>query len=301
MKKGDVVLGGLLPAHQDAPESVQPTVGAFHHPAPGSEPSLSFDGLSFFASLRMWAVKPNSSTMRRTSGKSYPLSRHIPWGCAGLGVGRDIGRRSTVTRTSFMSWRLAPSTARPTGTHWASVNRLRLTPRLPRSVGLAPVFPRPRETWSWHRPGSPNSSPAPSVRHSVPVPPATVPGTPQRRPILESAGGRWTRSRCPWRPRLSTGSRCAARRRFHWRRYGREPAAGPAEPMGVHTLGDQGRQHFPQLVGDLERAGGGIGFGGRASTLRTRRLRVFRFGHYPSLDATLTSHPPMGRHVSASY
>ena len=34
----------------------------------------------------------------------------------------------------------------------------------------------------------------------------------------------------------------------------------PAEPMGVHTLGDQGRQHFPQLVGDLERAGGGDWF-----------------------------------------
>jgi len=46
-----------------------------------------------------------------------------------------------VARTSFMSWRLAPSTTRPTGTPWASVNRLRLTPPLPRSVGLAPVFP----------------------------------------------------------------------------------------------------------------------------------------------------------------
>ena len=59
-------------------------------------------------------------------------------GCSGLGAGRGTGRLSTVARTSFMSWRFAPSTARPTGTPWASVSRLRLTPRLPRSVGLAP-------------------------------------------------------------------------------------------------------------------------------------------------------------------
>ena len=50
MKKGDVVVGRLVPAHQDAPESVQPTVSAFHHPAPGFESGLPFDGLSLFAS-----------------------------------------------------------------------------------------------------------------------------------------------------------------------------------------------------------------------------------------------------------
>ena len=50
MKKGDVVVGRLVPADQDAPESVQPTVSAFHHPAPGFESGLPFDGLSLFAS-----------------------------------------------------------------------------------------------------------------------------------------------------------------------------------------------------------------------------------------------------------
>jgi hypothetical protein len=45
-----------------------------------------------------------------------------------------------VARTSFISWRLAPSTAIPTGMPLASVNTLRLTPDLPRSVGLGPVF-----------------------------------------------------------------------------------------------------------------------------------------------------------------
>src|SRR5437867_1220455 len=39
-----------------------------------------------------------------------------------------------------MSLRLAPSTATPTGMPSASTSRLRLTPRLARSVGFFPVF-----------------------------------------------------------------------------------------------------------------------------------------------------------------
>src|SRR4051812_15049775 len=47
---------------------------------------------------------------------------------------------SSVASVSFTSWRLAPSTARPTGMPWASTSRLRLAPCLPRSVGFLPVF-----------------------------------------------------------------------------------------------------------------------------------------------------------------
>src|SRR3712207_8319772 len=47
---------------------------------------------------------------------------------------------SMVVRTSFISFRFAPSTASPIGTPCPSVSRLRLTPRLPRSVGFGPVF-----------------------------------------------------------------------------------------------------------------------------------------------------------------
>src|SRR5262245_15688596 len=47
---------------------------------------------------------------------------------------------SMVARTSFISCRLAPSTTRPIGVPWPSVSRLRLTPDLPRSVGLLPAF-----------------------------------------------------------------------------------------------------------------------------------------------------------------
>src|SRR5437763_9586818 len=47
---------------------------------------------------------------------------------------------SSVSRTIFWSGRLAPSTAKPTGTPWLSTNWLRLTPCLARSVGFLPVF-----------------------------------------------------------------------------------------------------------------------------------------------------------------
>src|SRR5258708_32084359 len=58
---------------------------------------------------------------------------------------------SMVGRTSFMSWRFAPSIVRPIGTPCPSVSKLRLTPLLPRSVGLGPVF-FPAQRRFGHRP-----------------------------------------------------------------------------------------------------------------------------------------------------
>src|SRR5215467_16082453 len=58
---------------------------------------------------------------------------------------------SIVARSSFISWRLAPSIAKPIGTPCPSVSRERLTPLLPRSVGLGPVFSPPKRRFG-HRP-----------------------------------------------------------------------------------------------------------------------------------------------------
>ena len=143
MQKGDVVGGRLVPTDQSPPEAVQPTVSAFHHPAAGFEAGLLFDGLGLFASAADVRRKTELSRVRRTSAKSSPLSRLRPWGCSGLGAGRGTGRLSTVARTSFMSWRLAPANASPTGMPPVSVNRLRLTPRLPHSpTGMWPTCRR---------------------------------------------------------------------------------------------------------------------------------------------------------------
>src|SRR5262249_35284970 len=74
----------------------------------------------------------------------YPLSIHMPCGCAAVGSGRSTGMLSSVASTIFMSLRLAPATASPTGTPLASTSRLRLTPFLARSVGFLPVFFPPK-------------------------------------------------------------------------------------------------------------------------------------------------------------
>src|SRR5512146_1282450 len=71
--------------------------------------------------------------------------------CSSLGSGRSTTMLSIVARTSFMSWRLAPSAVRPIGTPCPSVNKLRLTPDLARSVGLGPLF-FPAQRGFGHRP-----------------------------------------------------------------------------------------------------------------------------------------------------
>src|SRR5207302_9588385 len=69
-----------------------------------------------------------------------PLSILTPWRRSGVGCGLSMGMLANVSRTIFMSLRLAPSIARPMGMPCASTNRLRLTPCLARSVGFLPVF-----------------------------------------------------------------------------------------------------------------------------------------------------------------
>src|SRR5918911_4078425 len=58
---------------------------------------------------------------------------------------------SSVSRISLWSLRLAPSIVAPSGTPRPSVSTRRFTPRLPRSVGLRPVFP-PTQRRLAHRP-----------------------------------------------------------------------------------------------------------------------------------------------------
>ena len=167
MKKGDIVLGHLVPTDQDAPEAVQPTVCALHHTTPGFETSLPFNGLSLLA----------------------PTT--------------DVGCEA--------------------GTDARGVQRFPLAA------------------------GTENKEDA----------------------IGAGAVG--------------------------------NPGAAVAEPMGVPMLGYQGLQHFPEFVGYLESAGGGIGPGGWASSLPAGRLGVFRFGHCSSRSATPPWLPVTCLRVSSSY
>ena len=244
MKKGDVVAWRLVPADQNASKAVHPAVSAFHHPAPGFETGFIFDGLSLFApAANVGREAKLVQSLTHLVEVVALIQAQSPWGRSGVGAGRCTGRLSSVARANFMSWRLAPSTASPTGIPRPSVNRLRLTPVLPRSVGLGPVFPPAQGGLGYgsiHAQES--SSPDPSIHHNVPVPPAKAARRPRRRPIPESGDGPWSRSKCSWRPTPSTGNRCAApgnrcaaHRRYRWRRSGLEPGA-VLRPRGGYLL-----------------------------------------------------------------
>jgi hypothetical protein len=45
MKKGDVVVGMLVPANQNMPKAVHPAMSAFRHPATSLEAGFPFDSL----------------------------------------------------------------------------------------------------------------------------------------------------------------------------------------------------------------------------------------------------------------
>ena len=67
MQKGDVVVGGLVPTEQDAPETVQPTVPALHYPTPGIETGFLLDGLRTFA-----ATADAGGEAELVQGKAHP-------------------------------------------------------------------------------------------------------------------------------------------------------------------------------------------------------------------------------------
>src|SRR3954451_2740883 len=89
---------------------------------------------------------------------------------------------SSVASTSFLSWRLAPSTASPTGTPLASVNRLRFAPCLPRSVGVLPVRSPPSGALPGPLPPERGLGRPPVHRQPLPIEPH------QRVVLLEALG-----------------------------------------------------------------------------------------------------------------
>ena len=116
MKKGYVVGGRLVPSGPKMRRKrFHPAVGLrFHHPAPGFEAGLFLDGLSLFPTAayvgREAKTRPRSGAPRQSRS---PCPSTDPGDAPGWARGVGAGRLSTVARTSFISWRLAPSTASP--------------------------------------------------------------------------------------------------------------------------------------------------------------------------------------------
>jgi hypothetical protein len=153
MQHGQIGVSPFLPAGEDAPKTIHPTVGTLHDPAPGFESRCVLDRLGFFAprpdvrgeseflddlphlivvvafiqtqSLRLFRSRLGPLDLERL--QSAPDQLHV----VAVGPLDHHGQRQPR----------------------ASVSRLRLTPCLPRSVGFGPVFlSQPGALWSWRRP-----------------------------------------------------------------------------------------------------------------------------------------------------
>jgi hypothetical protein len=70
VEHGEVGVGPLLPADEDATEAVEPGLGALDDPAPGAEAGLALERVCLLAAGAVWQVKPNSAASSYTSGKS---------------------------------------------------------------------------------------------------------------------------------------------------------------------------------------------------------------------------------------
>src|SRR5438552_2760940 len=122
MEHGDIVLRLLGPADENPAEAVHPAMGPLHHPAPRLVPRLLLHRLGF-APLRRDVCREAERPDRLAH-----LSVGIPLVQAQmllvLGAGRSTGMLASVPSTNFMSGRLAPSTAKPTGMPSPSTNKL---------------------------------------------------------------------------------------------------------------------------------------------------------------------------------
>ncbi len=247
MQHSQVSFSEFLPSHQDATEVIHPAMGTLHHPAPSLETGFVPDGLCFLAPCPDMGGKAELFHDLSYLIKVISLVQTKPlWGlCRWL---RPVSKnRLQRPPHQFHVCRLAPSMAMPIGMPAASVNRLRLTPCLPRSVGFAPVFlNRPPEPWSLHhplttktsqRPGSRRTASSLRARTSRTRLPLPIPGTvdtpkhrsifrwhciPERDAILAelSFSQDGTGEFSPWglySPCLSGDSHPAVARHFIWR------------------------------------------------------------------------------------
>jgi hypothetical protein len=156
-----------------------------------------------------------------------------------------------VSCTSFISGRLAPSTAKSVGRPRPATNRLRLTPRLARSVGFFPVFFPPEgrlgQTPVHAQPGP--IDPFPALLSQQAYGPHLL-KHPSSYPLLEAimGVGAGTETRGIQRLPLTAGAQDKENRlQTPPIRRARPPAT---EGMGVHMRRKQFRDRLPQILRD---------------------------------------------------
>src|SRR6266545_1591297 len=219
------MLGLLLPAHQDAPKAVHPTVAAFNNPAAGALTSLTRDLLGFFATC---ANVGRKAKLRQDRPHlvvviAFVQTHALRLLCAGFGTrNHDAFDRGTQ---QFHVVPVGAVNRQPNRDAVALGQQAALDAALG-AVGRigAGLFPPRAALWSLPRPYSASSSQSLSAHRSVRRRLARASQTHQLRPIPESGPGRWT-----WRTTRSgsgppTGNPFGTHKRSHRRRRDRAHA-----------------------------------------------------------------------------
>src|SRR5579871_4387571 len=222
MQQGNIILGLLAPADQDATEAIHPTMRPLHHPTTRlvaclplhllrgpllgwqvhREVELFGDRLHLVIVIAQVQTQPLRIVGRRRGTLHGDTAEgffdHLHIGTVGAVHGQSDGDALALGQQAALAALLGP-------------------------VGgvFACLFPPRGVPWSCTRPCSARTNRCLSSRRR---PSDHVPINPGRRrpgPILESGRGRWKRGRTWWRPELSIGSRYAARRGWPPCRRGR--------------------------------------------------------------------------------
>jgi len=225
MEEGEIVLHFLVPANQDPPKAIHPTMRTFHDPSSGSAPRLVFERPRFFTAcpnvgrktkllervpyFRIVIPFVQTHPLGPFLGGARPLDDHAIHGVfdqlhiGPIGPGHDQAHGHPVS--------LGQQTA--------------LDPPFGPVCGIGPgFFPLPAEPCSSRHPCSANSSRSPSDPRTVPPPPATTSETPPPPPRPGTDHGPWNGDTSPWHLRLPTDSPCARHKR--WRRHTADPRPG---------------------------------------------------------------------------
>jgi hypothetical protein len=233
MEEGQIVLSRLVPPDQDSPKAIQPPMRAFHHPSSGSNPRLAFERPRFF-------------TTRRYVGREANLAQRLPHFLLVVpfvqthALGPLLGgagplHHAAVHRVfhQFQVGAVGPGHHHAHGHPVALGQQTAFAPALGPVGGIGAGFfpPRVGPSSSPH-PCSASSSPAPSIPHTVPPPPATASGIPPRLPTPETGHGPWNGDTSPWPPERPPDSRYASHRKWPRHTGDREPGVARRQSAG---------------------------------------------------------------------
>jgi len=230
MDDGNVVLGFLLPAHQDAPKSVRPTMRSLYDPPPGPETAAPPHQSRLFATTPNVRSEPvlTSQTANLIVIIPFIKTQVLPSSRARTGLFHGNALKGFTSQLEVVHIR-----ARDGQPH-RQARRLDQDAALGAGLGSirrvgAGFFPHPRGPWSSHRPCSATTSPDPVILGTPPDRFATVSQTPPPPAIPGNAGALSNSNRCPWRSGHSTGNRSGPRREWHSSRPGRSVEAVPRQ------------------------------------------------------------------------